>query len=173
MGILEEKDPFNGEPYEMKLKDEIVSIVFYIIVVGKTLAFDWGFYNYIRRYYTTYKKCNQVEIWLLLLTAIKVTVLMPNYFIREINYLYAVFIINSATTFWLSHILHIRSCIIQERSECTARCFLALTVARVCLLIIIIFGGNLVDRHLFKARTNTDKGSHIILRCDEGEVYPM
>ena len=117
MGLLDEKDPVTGEPYPLALKDEILSIVFYIIVVGKTLAFDWGFYNYIKRYYQTYKSFNQVEIWMLLLTMVKVTVLMPNYFLREINYLYMVFIINSATTFWLSHILHIRSCIIQERAS--------------------------------------------------------
>ena len=85
---------------------------FMVIMAGKTLAFDIGIFNYIKRYYQTYKTFNQVEIWILLLTGVKVTILLPDYFLREINFLYWVFVLNSLTTFWLSHVLHIRGCII-------------------------------------------------------------
>lgn len=89
-----------------------MTIAFMIIMTAKTIAFDISITGNIKRYYVTYKKFNQAEIWLLLLTVFKVTIVLPNYFYREINWLYYVFVINSFTTFYLSHILHMRGCII-------------------------------------------------------------
>ena len=111
-------DPATGKPVEMGLSDEILKYGFEVFVVLKTLGFDYALIRYIMRYYQTYKSCGEVEIWLMVLTAIKVTILMPDYFLQEINYLFVVFVINSATTFWLSHVLHMRACIIQEKSLC-------------------------------------------------------
>ena len=79
-----------------------------------------------------------MEIWLLLATAFKVTALLPDYFLKEINYLFIIFVLNSATTFWLSHVLHIRGCIIQESPQWTARCFILLLVIRLLLLAVIL-----------------------------------
>ena len=81
-------------------------------MVLKTIAFDVGIVQYVRRYYETNKTFNQVEIWILIVTGLKVTALLPDYFIMEINYLYFIFVANSATTAWLSHVLHLRGCII-------------------------------------------------------------
>ena len=91
----------------------VFKYAFMAIMVLKTIAFDVGIYGYIKRTHETYKQCNMVEIWLLVITGLKVTILLPDYFLQEINYLYIVFIINSGTTFWLSHVLHLRACIIQ------------------------------------------------------------
>ena len=59
----------------------------------------------------------------MLLTAVKVTALVPDYFLGDINYLFWAFVINSLTTFWLSHVLHLRCCILREASICRIRGF--------------------------------------------------
>ena len=53
---------------------------FMVFMVLKTLAFDFSFYGYVKRYRKTYGTWNQVEIWLLILAAVKLTFLLPNYF---------------------------------------------------------------------------------------------
>ena len=113
ISFSDEIDPATGQPVNLSISQEIMMYAFMVIMVGKTLAFDVGIFNYIKRYYQTYKTFNQVEIWILLLTGLKVTILLPDYFLKEINFLYWVFVLNSLTTFWLSHVLHLRGCIIQ------------------------------------------------------------
>ena len=105
-------DPSTCSEAELPLPTEIFNYAFYAIMVLKTLAIDYSVFQYSLRYYRTHKSINQVEIWLLLATGLKVTALLPDYFVKEINYLFMVFALNSATTFWLSHVLHIRGCII-------------------------------------------------------------
>lgn len=61
------------------------------------------------RYYSTVGKCNTFEIWFCCTTIVKVGIILPLYFIRDINLLYLVFVINSFTTMWLSHVLRIRT----------------------------------------------------------------
>ena len=43
---------------------------------------------------------------MLIFTAIKVSIMLPNYWIHEINYIYWVFVMNTVTTIWLSHVIH-------------------------------------------------------------------
>lgn len=43
-------------------------------------------------------------MWLIVLTLIKVTILIPNYFIREINTLYVGFLLNSYCSYFLTYI---------------------------------------------------------------------
>ena len=64
----------------------------------------------------------------MILTAIKVTALCPDYFLYEINWLFYVFVVNSGTTFWLSHVLHMRGCIIKQRPKMVVRGFKFLTI---------------------------------------------
>ena len=61
---------------------------FMVFMVLKTLAFDFSFYGYVQRYKKTYGTWNQVEIWLLVLATVKLTILLPNYFYKGINYLF-------------------------------------------------------------------------------------
>ena len=52
---------------------------------------------------------NQVEIWLMMLTIIKFNVVLPDYIFKEINWFFWIFIVNSFVTYWLSHVIHMRS----------------------------------------------------------------
>ena len=142
---------------------------FYFFIPLKTLAFDIGIYNYVLRYLQTYKRWCKAEIMILLLTAIKVTALCPNYFFYEINWLFYVFVVNSATTFWLSHVLHMRGCIIKQKSKMKVRGFKALTIIRFGLLFILLFCGPFLDE-LYRLN---HFDYHFLLTCNSKQVYPL
>ena len=148
---------------ELPLGTEIFNYAFYVIMVLKTIAVDYSIVHYCVRYYRTHNTINQVEIWLLISTAFKVTALLPDYFIREINYLFLIFVLNSATVFWLSHVLHIRGCIIQESPKCTVRGFILLLVIRMLLLVVILGVAPFID-DLFLGRDRREK--EFWLRCN-------
>ena len=109
-----------------------------VFMVLKTLAFDFSFYGYVQRYRKTYGTWDQVEIWLLILAAGKLTFLLPNYFLKEINYLFYVYAVNTLCTFWLSHILHLRGCIIRNVTSCTARGYMALFISKIAILAVLV-----------------------------------
>jgi len=109
----------------------------------------------------------------LLLTALKVSFALPNYFIKEINYLFYIFVFNTATTFWLSHVLHMRSCILQGRSLCVARCFVALFIVRILILISIVFLGFLFDEILLGSKLpRFSELRFVIDYCSAEQGYP-
>lgn len=57
-----------------------------------------------------------------------------------------VFIANSAITFWLSHLLHMRACILRQGSVCEARIFVVLLVMRLLIILVFIpFFGPFLD----------------------------
>ena len=148
---------------ELPLGTEIFNYAFYVIMVLKTIAVDYSIVNYCIRYYQTHNTINQVEIWLLISTAFKVTALLPDYFVREINYLFLIFVLNSATVFWLSHVLHIRGCIIQESPKCTVRGFIALLTIRMVLLLVILGVAPFID-DLFRGKER--RQNEFWLSCD-------
>ena len=53
-----EIDPSTRQEVNLTLSQEIMMYAFMVIMVGKTLAFDIGIFNYIKRYYQTYKTFN-------------------------------------------------------------------------------------------------------------------
>ena len=63
------------------------------------------------RYFKTVGKCNTFEIWFCAITAVKVGIILPMYFTRDINLLYLTFVINSISTYILSHTLRLRACV--------------------------------------------------------------
>lgn len=50
------------------------------------------------KYYKTYGKMNQGEIWILLMTLVKLFILFPIYWLHEMNMLFVVFALNSVCT---------------------------------------------------------------------------
>ena len=116
----------------------------------------------------------QVEIFLFLLTAFKVTALLPNYLIKNINWIYWVFIINSGTTYWLSHVLHQRNCIVWQRNTCYAKVINFLFGLRILALLGIIFIAPALHVMVFGILYNDTKDEYnFLLTCDEPErVYP-
>lgn len=124
----------------------VVKWAFFIFFVVKAILFDWQFYNYSKRYYETYKTFNQVEIWIMVLTAIKITLVVPDYLYCSVNWLYFIFIANSAVTFWLSHLLHMRACVVRQGSVCEARAFVVLLCLRLFIVLVLIpFFGPYMD----------------------------
>lgn len=121
-------------------------------MVLKTLAFDVGTYTYVRRYYETNLKLTQVEIWILLISALKVTAMLPDYFLQEVNYLYVIFFCNSVTTCWLGYVLHMRCQIIKDVPVEKARRFTILFVCKLTLLVAIFFCSPLFEYLLHKDR---------------------
>ena len=111
---------------------------FMVFMVLKTLAFDFSFYGYVQRYKKTYGTWNQVEIWLLVIATVKLTILLPNYFYKGINYLFNIYAVNTLCTFWLSHILHLRGCIIRNVTSCTARSYMALFISKIVILAVLV-----------------------------------
>ena len=105
----------------------------------------------------------------MLLTAIKITVCVPNYWYYEINWLFWVFLVNSAVTFWLSHLLHMRACMVRQASVCEARSFVAVFAFRIILIFGIIFAGPIFenigrkDGHYYS----------FMLDCTKDRPYPI
>lgn len=151
-----------------------MTIFFGVFMLVKTLLFDISLTKYIIRYYKTYKKLMQVEIFLFILTAFKVTILLPNYLIKNINWIYWVFIINSGTTYWLSHVLHQRNCVVWERSQRYARGVTSLFALRIIGLLCIIFLAPAVHLIKFSILYDDNKDEYnFLLTCDEeNRIYP-
>ena len=148
----------------------VIFWAFAVFFAVKTVLFDKQFILYIKRYWDTYSTLNQVEIWIMLVTAVKVTVVVPDYFLNEINWLFWVFIVNSLVTFWLSHLLHMRACMARNGSRCEARSFIALFAFRLLLIPCIIFLGPKLDNVLNLCESQKD---FIILECRPSCPYPI
>ena len=162
-------DPTPTNP-KAKTCQRVMYWIFAVFFLVKTVLFDKQFFSYIKRYWETYNTFNQVEIWIMLLTAVKVTVVVPNYAINEINWLFWVFIVNSAVTFWLSHLLHMRACMARNGSRCEARSFIVLFAFRIMLILIIIFIGPVFDNLV----RHPDKHFYAIeLTCTPHHPYPI
>ena len=164
-------DDWEDGSEELKLSTEIMVWAFYIFIPAKTIAFDYGIFHYIVRYLETYKVWCQAEIWILILTAIKVTVLCPDYFLYEINWLFYVFVVNSGTTFWLSHVLHMRGCIIKQKPKMVVRGFKFLTFTRFSLLFIILFLSPFLDQLFTDSKGNYEY--RFLFTCNPDQVYPI
>ena len=134
----------------------LIAYFFMAFMVIKTLAFDFSFYSYVQRYRKTYGTWNQVEICLLILAAVKLTILLPNYFFKKINYLFYIFALNTLCTFWLSHILHLRGCIIRNVSSCTARSYMALFILKIAILAVLVGVSPLFEAYFSKSHQLND-----------------
>ena len=66
----------------------------------------------IKRYKTTYGTFNMPEVYFVAVTLIKVAILLPNYFIHEMNTFYYVFCMNSLCSYFLTYILTQRTCVL-------------------------------------------------------------
>ena len=141
--------------------------VFFII---KATLFDLQYFGYIKRYIQTYLSWNQVEIWLMMLTIIKFNVVLPDYYFKEINWFFWIFIINSFVTYWLSHVIHMRSVMMRQASRCAARSFVAVFAIKIITLICIILAGPIFDN-----LTRDDKFDtySFKLTCSKNYPYPI
>ena len=110
-------------PYQLSTIQEIVTWIRNIFIAFKSLAFMYKSSWTSRKYKLTYQKCNVFEIWFMGMAAVKIFVLLPNIYYKEINWLYACFVLNSGLAYWLSFMFHIRSCVALQRPMKTVRLF--------------------------------------------------
>ena len=77
------------------------------------------------------------EIWFMAMAAIKILVLLPNIYYKEINWLYACFILNSFLSYWLSYTFHIRSCVALKKPINNARKYQVWFGIKVSILVLM------------------------------------
>lgn len=107
-----------------------------------------------------------------MLTAVKVTLLLPDYFLQEINYLFIVFVINSVTTFWLSHVLHLRGCMIREASKCRIRGYQTLFILKIIVLCILVVIGPFLEAVIHRQQhDDINFTPEFIMNCKDRPVY--
>ena len=80
---------------------------------------------------------NVFEIWFMGMAAIKILILFPNIYYKEINWLYACFILNSFLAYWLSYTFHIRSCVALHKDTSRARKYQAWFGFKIFMLIAL------------------------------------
>ena len=51
------------------------------------------------------------EVWFLVITLVKLIALLPAYWYRQINFMYAIFLVNSLSCYWLNYLLLQRMCV--------------------------------------------------------------
>ena len=76
-----------------------------MFVIAKCLMFGYKLILMMRRYHLTYKKWNVPENWFIGFTILKIAILLPNYWLREINMILLVFVLNSMCSYWLNYML--------------------------------------------------------------------
>ena len=84
---------------------KIRNITFAVLVVIKCMYLMWSLFTMIKRYRTTHKTYCMPEVYFIAVTLIKVAILLPNYFLQEMNTFYFTFCMNSLCSYFLTYIL--------------------------------------------------------------------
>ena len=116
------------------------------------------------RYYKTVNKCNTFEILFCVITVCKVGIILPLYFLRDINLLYFVFVINSFSTYLFSHVLRLRACVALNRPR--------QKVQETQWMGYIQFG-NFILWVIISPMFDRTRTYEILMRCDLAYVYPF
>ena len=98
------KTPGQDCEKELGLARKIRNVFFEVFVVFKCVSFAYKLIWMALKYKRTYGTLSLPEVWIILLTLLKVTILIPNYFIIEINTLFVVFLLNSYCSYFLTYI---------------------------------------------------------------------
>ena len=80
-------------------------------MVVKSVLFTYKLFWLALRYHNTTGKCNTFEVWFCAITMLRVGIILPLYFMKDINLLWLVFVLNSFSTYLLSHVLGLRACV--------------------------------------------------------------
>ena len=123
--------------FHLSLIQEIFTWVRNIFIFCKSIAFIYKSAWTSNKYKVTYQRRNVFEIWFMGMAAIKILVLLPNIYYKEINWLFACLILNSFLSYWLSYIFHIRSCVALYKSMSSARKYQVWFYFKVTALITI------------------------------------
>ena len=119
----------------------------------KSLAFMYKSVWTSRRYRLTFGKWNIFEIWFMGMAAVKILILLPNIYYKEINWLFACLVLNAGLSYWLSFNFHIRSCVALQKPMKSVRKYKVWFGIRIFLLIFIYFASP-----LFILKASKDSG---------------
>ena len=159
---------FSEEPGESQ--ESTIALVIYwfrnVFICLKCITFIYKSIWTASRYHKTNKSCCQFEIWFLIIASIKIAVLLPNIYWKDINYIYACFLMDSILIFWLSHTLQIRSCVILKRSKCAVMSYKVWFGFRLFLVF-----SSWVYAPFFDVRDDWDKDYMFIMTCTP-VLYP-
>lgn len=90
---------------------ELKNFAFYALMVVKSVIFTYKLFWLALRYYHTTGKCNTFEVWFCAIAMVRVGIILPLYFMRDINLLWLVFVLNSFSSYFLSYVLGLRACV--------------------------------------------------------------
>ena len=123
-GFVADDDPINKNAppeFTISLAQTIVLWVRNTFIFCKSLAFIYKSIWTSKKYKATYMRLNIFEIWFMGLAGVKILVLLPNIYYRDINWLYACFVLNSFLSYWLSYTFHVRSCVALQKPLSSVR----------------------------------------------------
>ena len=126
----------------------------------------------MKRYKMTYGTYNIPEVFIIFVTLLKIIMILPNYYFREINTLAVVFILNSMTSYALSYVFAQRTCVVLQlpvkKFKWNRIGIISLATTYIIIMFILpVF--NLFDEN----DTSKFKTYNLIMHCDEREVYPL
>lgn len=104
------------------------------------------------------------EVYFVAVTLLKVAILLPNYFIHEMNTFYFVFCMNSLCSYFLTYILSQRTCIILQLGITKMRWNKLGFIVQVLLFVAITFLSPLMD-------INDTHSYTFYIYCDKGTIY--
>lgn len=119
------------------------------------------------KYYRTYERVNVPEIWINLMTLIKLFLLLPIYWLHDINLLFLVFTLNSICMVWLNYILSQRMTVALDLGPRHVK-----SIKYFTILWVIVFLGMIFVMPLFDGSNDgTGKTYIFLLNCDYRFVY--
>ena len=136
--LVADNDPVNRNippEFSISTAQKVVLWIRNTFIFFKSLAFIYKSIWTSRKYKATYMQLNIFEIWFMALAGVKILVLLPNIYYKEINWLYACFVLNSFLSYWLSCNFHIRSCVALQKPLSTVRKYRAWFGFKVFFLI--------------------------------------
>ena len=102
-------------PFEKTLFQEVFTWIRNCFIAFKSIAFIYTSGKTSLQYRLTHQRLNVFEIWFMGMAAIKILILFPNIYFKEMNWLFLCLILNSFLAYWLSFTFHIRSCVALEK----------------------------------------------------------
>ena len=112
----------------------------------------------------TFGTYNIPEVYILAFTLLKITMILPNYFIREINTLAVVFLLNSMTSYSLSYVFAQRTCVVLELPIRKLKFNRYMFITVVCIFALIMFIVPLFDP--FNSQNDKWNGYNLLLHCN-------
>ena len=104
------------------------------------------------------------EVYFVFVTLVKVAILLPNYFVYEINTLFLVLVLNSLCSYFLTYILSQRTCVTLELPLKKVWWNKFFFLIQVILFVVITFVSPLFD-------FDGTKSYKFLLQCETGFVY--